>query len=69
MKKSPDTLVWDANRKNPISNPSLSALRLSPRGDNVLTQKKSSIWEIWLSDEITDKPVSTVAILLDIGHF
>jgi len=36
---------------------------------HVLTQKKSSIWEIWLSDEITDKPVSTVAILLDIGNF
>ena len=60
------TVVWVANRNQPLSDPSSSTLQLSHEGKLVLlTQSRTEIWSTNVSSNI---PNSTVSVLLDNGN-
>ncbi|XP_078175160.1 G-type lectin S-receptor-like serine/threonine-protein kinase At1g11300 [Carex rostrata] len=58
-------VVWTANTKNPITKLELSRLSVSQNGTLVLTQSQSLIWS---SNELQNKPNSTMLVLLDTGN-
>ncbi|KAL6330005.1 hypothetical protein AAG906_039920 [Vitis piasezkii] len=60
------TVVWVANRDQPLSDPSSSTLQLSHDGRLVLL--KESRTEIWSTDVNSTTPNSTIAVLLDNGN-
>ncbi|ONI16934.1 hypothetical protein PRUPE_3G131100 [Prunus persica] len=68
-KKLQKTVVWVANRNQPVSDPSSSALHLFQNGNlTLLNQSKSAVW----STHDPSLPVfsnSTKAMLLDNGNF
>ncbi|KAJ4818390.1 Serine/threonine-protein kinase [Rhynchospora pubera] len=69
--KSPDTVIWKANRDNPINQTEFS-LELSPKGNLVLYQtnfaQNQTNQVIWSSGEKASNPASTVLVLLDNGN-
>ncbi|XP_044473373.1 G-type lectin S-receptor-like serine/threonine-protein kinase At4g27290 [Mangifera indica] len=64
-KKSPETIVWVANRNNPILDSS-GVLSISETGNLVFLSKSKTI--VW-SSNISVKVENTVARLLDTGNF
>uniref|UniRef100_A0A2N9ER54 Receptor-like serine/threonine-protein kinase n=1 Tax=Fagus sylvatica TaxID=28930 RepID=A0A2N9ER54_FAGSY len=67
-KKLPiQTVVWVANREQPVSNPSFSALKLFENGNLVLlNQSKTAIWSTSSASKVSN---SSIAMLLDNGNF
>lgn len=67
-KKLPNqTVVWVANREQPVSDPSLSAMKLFEEGNLVLlNQFKNAIWSTNSTSNVSN---STFARLLDNGNF
>ncbi|XP_058073108.1 G-type lectin S-receptor-like serine/threonine-protein kinase At2g19130 [Magnolia sinica] len=63
---SEQTIVWVANRENPLQNPSNSILKIAEDGNLVLlSPSKFPIW----STNLISKPLNlTVAVLLDTGN-
>ncbi|XWS10425.1 hypothetical protein CRYUN_Cryun39dG0076400 [Craigia yunnanensis] len=61
------TVVWVANRDQPVSDPFSSQLRLSEDGNLVLLN--SSKMEIWSATKMPNMHNSTVARILDNGNF
>ena len=57
------TVVWVANRDQPLSDPSSSTLQLSHDGRLVLLNQSKT--EIWSTDVNSTTPDSTIAVLLD----
>jgi Protein kinase domain/D-mannose binding lectin/PAN-like domain len=68
FQKSPGTIIWNANRENPINDAVFLALNLSSNGYLNLTQSNFSFQSLWSPDKNTDKQVSTVLVLLDSGN-
>ncbi|KAJ3701096.1 hypothetical protein LUZ61_004801 [Rhynchospora tenuis] len=68
---SPGTVIWKANRDNPINQAEFS-LELSSRGNLVLNQTNLALNQtnqvIWSSGEKASNPDSTVLVLLDNGN-
>ena len=60
------TVVWVANRDQPLSDPSSSTLQLSHDGRLVLLNQSKT--EIWSTDVNSTTPDSTIAVLLDGGN-
>ena len=61
------TVVWVANRNQPLSNSSFSTLQLSHDGRLVLLNHSGT--EIWSTDHVTSsRPNSTIAVILDNGN-
>ncbi|CBI21864.3 unnamed protein product, partial [Vitis vinifera] len=60
------TVVWVANRDQPLSDPSSSTLQLSHDGRLVLLNQSKT--EIWSTDVNSTTPDSTIAVLLDDGN-
>ncbi|VVA37661.1 PREDICTED: G-type lectin S-receptor [Prunus dulcis] len=66
-KPSPQTVVWVANRNQPVSDTSSSTLQLFQNGNlTLLVQSKT---EIWSTHSMSTFSHSTVAMLLDNGNF
>ncbi|CAL5406529.1 unnamed protein product [Camellia sinensis] len=61
------TVVWVANRIQPISNPSSSQLKLLKDGNLVLLDQSNT--QIWSTNSISKSANSTIAMLLDNGNF
>ncbi|CAL5406551.1 unnamed protein product [Camellia sinensis] len=61
------TVVWVANRIQPISNPSSSQLKLLKDGNLVLLDQSKT--QIWSTNLISKSANSTIAMLLDNGNF
>ncbi|KAM7503445.1 hypothetical protein LguiB_002349 [Lonicera macranthoides] len=61
------TIVWVANRNNPVSSPYNSQLKLSEEGNLVLLSQNKT--QIWSSNSTSKESNSTVALLLDNGNF
>ncbi|CAL5406539.1 unnamed protein product [Camellia sinensis] len=61
------TVVWVANRIQPISNPSSSQLKLLKDGNLVLLDQSKT--QIWSTNLISKSANSTIAMLLDTGNF
>ncbi|GMP67247.1 hypothetical protein CsSME_00027302 [Camellia sinensis var. sinensis] len=66
-KLSIKTVVWVANRIQPISNPSSSQFRLLKDGNLVLLDQSKT--QIWSTNLISKSANSTIAMLLDNGNF
>lgn len=60
------TVVWVANRNQPVSDPSSSTLQLSHDGRLVLLNRSRA--EIWSTGVNSSTPGSTIAVLLDSGN-
>uniref|UniRef100_A0A7N0UN80 Receptor-like serine/threonine-protein kinase n=1 Tax=Kalanchoe fedtschenkoi TaxID=63787 RepID=A0A7N0UN80_KALFE len=60
------TTVWVANRKHPIGNPFMAALKLYRYGTLVLLNESNS--EIWSTNSSTVYPNATSVALLDTGN-
>ncbi|KAH0992373.1 hypothetical protein GBA52_003856 [Prunus armeniaca] len=66
-KLPPKTVVWVANRNQPVSDTSSSTLQLFQNGNlTLLVQSKT---EIWSTRSMSTVSHSTVAMLLDNGNF
>ncbi|CAL8159676.1 unnamed protein product [Prunus armeniaca] len=66
-KLPPKTVVWVANRNQPVSDTSSSTLQLFQNGNlTLLVQSKT---EIWSTHSMSTVSHSTVAMLLDNGNF
>ncbi|XP_021802028.1 G-type lectin S-receptor-like serine/threonine-protein kinase At2g19130 [Prunus avium] len=61
------TIVWVANRREPVSKPSSSVLQLLENGN--LTLSSPSTVAIWSTNSRSNVSNSTVAMLLDNGNF
>lgn len=61
------TVVWVANRNQPVSDPSSSALQLFQDGNLVLLT--SNKIRVWSTNSTSSLPNSTVGVLLDNGNF
>ncbi|KAL8092407.1 G-type lectin S-receptor-like serine/threonine-protein kinase At2g19130 [Apium graveolens] len=61
------TVVWVANRNDPISDPYNSELKLFPNGNLALINEARI--QIWSSNSTSTTDNSTLAILLDNGNF
>lgn len=61
------TVVWVANREHPVTDPSISALKLSEDGNLVLLNQSGD--EIWSTNSTEKVSNSTIAMLLDNGNF
>ncbi|GMN53823.1 hypothetical protein TIFTF001_022956 [Ficus carica] len=61
------TVVWVANREQPVSDPSFSALELLENGNlTLLSESKTAIWS---SNSKSNVSNSTIGMLLDSGNF
>ncbi|KAL6286531.1 hypothetical protein ACE6H2_010921 [Prunus campanulata] len=66
-KLPPQTVVWVANRNQPVSDTSSSTLQLFQNGNlTLLVQSKTAIWSTHSMSTVSH---STVAMLLDNGNF
>ncbi|KAL6286530.1 hypothetical protein ACE6H2_010920 [Prunus campanulata] len=61
------TIVWVANRREPVSKPSSSVLQLLENGN--LTLSSPSTVAIWSTNSRSNVSNSTIAMLLDNGNF
>ncbi|EEF44415.1 G-type lectin S-receptor-like serine/threonine-protein kinase At2g19130 [Ricinus communis] len=61
------TVVWVANREQPVSDLSISALKISEDGNLVLLNQSRNA--LWSTNSVSKSSNSTIAILLDNGNF
>lgn len=61
------TVVWVANRDQPVSDPYTSELKLFPNGSLALLNQSKHI--IWTTNSTSELANSTIAKLLDTGNF
>ncbi|KAJ3683550.1 hypothetical protein LUZ60_013777 [Juncus effusus] len=66
-KISAPTIVWVANRENPVTDPTKSELMMSSDGNLVLLDQSKTL--VWSTNSKNTSFNSTIALILDTGNF